>query len=114
MVCAAVRVARVGRPSFARLLVAKAADAPVATPEAPKPDSLGSGRAIYFVGNPEIGPIGAEVVISRPHVMWESDAALRDAFCGGVHSVSERARITDARKGGLSALKLGGVLFPVP
>ena len=111
--CAAVRVARVGRPSFARLLVAKAADAPVATPEesAKGLDSLGSGRAIYFVGNPEIGPIGAEVyekILASARQYWESDAALRDAFSRAASgSVSERAQgITDARKGGLSALKL--------
>ncbi len=110
---AAVRVARVGRPAFAKLLVSKALDAPAASPEesAKILDSLGSGRAIYFVGNPEIGSVGAEVyekVLSSARQYWESDAWLRDAFSRAASgSVSERAQgVTDARKGGSAAVKL--------
>ena len=110
---AAVRVARVGRPSFAKLLVSKALDAPAASPEesAKILDSLGSGRAIYFVGNPTIGSVGGEVyekVLAAARQYWESDAALRDAFRRAASgSVSERAQgVTDARKGGSAAVKL--------
>ena len=110
---AAVRVARVGRPAFAKLLVSKGLDAPAASPEASAKilDSLGSGRAIYFVGNPTIGPVGGEVyekVLAAARQYWESDAALRDAFRRAASgSVSERAQgVTDARKGGPAAVKL--------
>jgi len=110
---AAVRVARVGRPAFAKILVSKALDAPAADPETSAKilDSLGSGRAIYFVGNPTIGPVGAEVyekVLASARKYWESDAAIRDAFQRAASgSVSERAQgVTDARKGGAAAIKL--------
>lgn len=110
---AAVRVSRIGRPAFAKLLVAKALDSPAASPEecAKVLDSLGSGRAIYFVGNPEIGPVGAEVydkVLKTARQFWESDKALRAAFDrASSGSVAERSLgIVDARKGGASAIKL--------
>lgn len=109
---AAVRVSRVGRPSFAKLLVEKAVDAPAADPKASAAvlDALGTGRATYFVANPEIGLVGASVydkVLASARQYWESDEALRDAFRrASAGSVSERARgITDARKGGASAIK---------
>lgn len=111
--CAAVRVARVGRPNFAKILVAKALESPAASPEeaAKLLDTLGSGRAVYFVANPAIGPVGSQVyekVLDSAKKYWESGAALNDAFARATSgSVDERAQgVTDARKGGVAAIKL--------
>ncbi len=108
---AAVRVARVGRPSFARVLIAKALEAPEGSPEecAKALDSLGAGRAVYFVANPEIGEIGSEVyqkVCESARRYWESEATLRDAIARTERgSVSDRAQaIVDVRKGGAVAI----------
>lgn len=104
---AAVRVARVGRPNFAKILAKKSLEAPDASPEetATLLESLGAGRAAYFVANPTIGADGSaayERVMQTAREYWRSDAALEAAFSRAISgSVSERAAaITDARKGG--------------
>ena len=108
---AAVRVARVGRPNFAKILAKKSLEAPEASPEetAALLDSLGAGRAAYFVANPTIGSDGSAAydrVTQTARQYWRSDAALEEAFSRALSgSVAERAAaITDVRKGGYVAV----------
>lgn len=108
---AAVRVARVGRPNFAKILAKKSLEAPDASPQetASLLESLGAGRAAYFVANPAIGPDASaayERATRTALEYWRSDAALEEAFSRALSgSVSERAAaITDARKGGYVAV----------
>lgn len=110
---AAIRVARVGRIDFAKLLIAKAAEAPDGTPEetAKALDSLGAGRLTYFVSNPEIGEIGAQVVEKARAVAktyWEGDGALRDAIrrTNRGTDTERAAALLDLRKGGNVAISL--------
>jgi len=110
---AAIRVARVGRVEFAKMLTQKSLDAPEGTPAecAAAIDSLGAGRASYFVANPAIGEIGTQAVervseIARRH--WEDEATLRDALARMNRGTpDERAAATlDVRKGGNAAIVL--------
>ncbi|MBR4835191.1 MAG: hypothetical protein IKU86_12815, partial [Thermoguttaceae bacterium] len=82
---AAIRVARVGRVEFAKILTQKSLDAPEGTPaeHAAAIDSLGAGRLTFFVANPTIGAIGSQAVervseIARRH--YEDEATIRDAL----------------------------------
>ncbi len=110
---AAIRVARVGRVEFAKMLTQKSLDAPEGSPAecAAAIDSLGAGRASYFVANPAIGEIGTQAVervseIARRH--WEDEATLRDALARmNRGNPDERAAATlDVRKGGNAAIVL--------
>ncbi|MBQ9812692.1 MAG: hypothetical protein IJM54_05195 [Thermoguttaceae bacterium] len=110
---AAAQIARVGRPLFAKVLVEKAANAPDADPASAAAilDSLGPGRATYFISLPEIGPVGAEVynkIMETARQSWEGEAALRDAIArAGSGSTSDRAAaIVDLRRGGPAAVSL--------
>lgn len=110
---AAIRVARVGRVEFAKMLTQKSLDAPEGSPAecAAAIDSLGVGRASYFVANPAIGEIGTQALervseIARRH--WEDEATLRDALARMNRGTpDERAAATlDVRKGGNAAIVL--------
>lgn len=110
---AAIRVARVGRVEFAKILTQKSLDAPEGSPAecAAAVDSLGVGRLSYFVANPAIGEAGTQAVervseIARRH--WEDEATIRDAIARmNQGSPDERAAATlDVRKGGNAAIAL--------
>ncbi|MBQ6828554.1 MAG: hypothetical protein IJO46_11125, partial [Thermoguttaceae bacterium] len=103
---AAIRVARVGRVEFAKMLTQKSLDAPEGSPAecAAAVDSLGAGRLSYFVANAAIGEIGTQAVervseIARRH--WEDEATIRDALARmNRANPDERAAATlDVRKG---------------
>lgn len=110
---AAIRVARVGRVEFAKLLAQKSFEAPEGTPAecAAAVDSLGAGRLAFFVANPTIGEIGSQAVervseIARRH--YESETAIRDALARMNRGTpDERTAATlDVRKGGNAAIAL--------
>ncbi len=110
---AAIRVARVGRVEFAKMLTQKSLDAPEGSPAecAAAVDSLGAGRLSYFVANAAIGEIGTQAVervseIARRH--WEDEATIRDALARmNRANPDERAAATlDVRKGGNAAIAL--------
>ncbi len=110
---AAIRVARVGRVEFAKILTQKSLDAPEGSPAecAAAVDSLGAGRLSYFVANPAIGEIGTQAVervseIARRH--WNDEATIRDALARMNRGTpDERAAATfDVRKGGNAAIAL--------
>lgn len=110
---AAARIARVGRPLFAKILVEKALTAPDAEPEeaAAILDSLGSGRATYLIALPEIGPAGAQLyekVSAVARKAWEGETALREAIdrAKSGSTADRAAAIVDLRKGGAAALAL--------
>ncbi len=110
---AAIRVARVGRVEFAKILTQKSLDAPEGTPAdcAAALDSIGPGLATFFVANPTIGEIGSQAVervseIARRH--YEDEATIRDALARMSRGTpDERTAATlDVRKGGNAALAL--------
>lgn len=110
---AAIRVARVGRVEFAKILAQKSLDAPEGTPAecAAAVDSLGEGRLSYFVANEAIGEAGTQAVervaeLARRH--WEDEATIRDAIARmNQGTPDERAAATlDVRKGGNAAIAL--------
>ncbi|MBQ5789131.1 MAG: polysaccharide biosynthesis C-terminal domain-containing protein, partial [Thermoguttaceae bacterium] len=110
---AAIRVARVGRVEFAKILTQKSLDAPEGTPAecAAAVDSLGVGRLSYFVANATIGEAGTQAVervseLARRH--WEDEATIRDAIARmNQGTPDERAAATlDVRKGGNAAIAL--------
>ncbi len=110
---AAARVARVGRPLFAKILVEKALEAPDAKPDeaAAILDALGSGRSTYLVALPEVGPAGAqafEKVSAVARKAWEGETALREAIARAQSGSTESraAAILDLRRGGSAALAL--------
>ncbi len=110
---AAIRVARVGRVEFAKILTQKSLDAPEGSPAecAAAIDSLGAGRTSYFIANPAIGEAGTQAVervseIARRH--WEDEATLRDALAR-MNRGTENERVAaafDVRKGGNAAIAL--------
>lgn len=108
---AAARISRVGRPLFAKMLVEKALNATEPSPEeaAAALDSLGSGRATYFIALPEVGTTGMEVYSKLTEIArkaWEGEAAIRKAIeQTELGSTSDRAAaILDLRKGGAAAI----------
>ena len=110
---AAARVARIGRVLYAKILVEKALNAPDPTPEeaAKILDSLGSGRASYFIALPEVSPAAAQTynkVVDIARKAWESEKTLRAAIeRANFGSTNDRAQaILDVRRGGAQAVAL--------
>ncbi|MBQ9370729.1 MAG: hypothetical protein IJU03_00885 [Thermoguttaceae bacterium] len=109
---AAARVARIGRVEFAKLLVEKASTAPAATAEATANalEQLTTGRAVYLVAHPGIGPVGEttyEKLLTRAQTYWEDDANLRAALDDLRSDVEQKrsSALVRLRRGGRTAIK---------
>ena len=110
---AAVRIARVGRIQFAKLLAEKGLGAQEATPEesAAAIESVGSGNAANLVANPDLGQAGTDLymkTLESARIFWEDETRLTEAFANvtsGTPTVRSSA-MTAILRGGPVAVKM--------